>query len=113
MQECVPAISGSQAEHRKDWAKAANVSVAELDRIEAEGPLAAHLILASTEGLLKSLCWRYVSRVILFALFQSLVLLSTIQSIQLRACFLAVSMSPLLVAAHIFKLASESCAFGR
>ena len=59
MQGCLPPLSSSAAEHMAAWAKAAGKSEAELAKIETEGLLAAHLLLASVERLLYKICIQF------------------------------------------------------
>ena len=63
VQECIPPLTGTETEHKEAWAKAANLTVSELNRIEGDAFLAAHLMLASVESLLRGICWKYVYRV--------------------------------------------------
>lgn len=63
IQEFVPPVRGSRDDFTKAWASEAQVSEKQLARIEAEGPLAAHLLLASVERLLHQVCFRYTSGV--------------------------------------------------
>lgn len=54
----MPEVSLSVDQHTKAWAAAAGLSEKELKRVEAEGPRAAHLLLASVERLLYQISQR-------------------------------------------------------
>lgn len=61
--ECMPESANSAAQHKREWAKAAQLSVEQLERVETEGPLAAKLLLASVERLLYKISMKYVRQV--------------------------------------------------
>lgn len=57
IQGLMPSLSGPG--YRRAWAKAANMSLEELEECESQGPLAAHLLLASVERLLYNMALKY------------------------------------------------------